>query len=280
MSNKVLDVIEIRKVDCDCNEMSFIVNPKNEDEYLAIISRKDTYDNNSLIVHNLFLVHIDLNFNLLKYTSLKTMNTRIDEKEIGIENCCLLNDHMFIGLVHGQPGHNCPVICLCHFQNDIIHTMTELDTAGSLNPIILKYNLTNLFAIHSYTPFQIMSFNMETGANQIVHMVHVFDEETFVVKRGSCVFLDNFKEYLLAVRVEKDGKYLCSVWITLTERFKLAGISGHFQFNTDMTKNRTDETCTSLVVKNNTLYSSVCIDNEIFIYEYAVEKVHEVLFKL
>lgn len=275
MSNKILDLVDIHKVDCDGHEMSFITNPQNENEYLAIISRKDVLE--SAIVHSVFLVHLDLKFNILKYAVLKTVGNHSPPLERGIQYCSLLNERMFIGLVHGKTEKK---ICLCHFENDIIHTTTELDTAGSLNPIILKYNLTNLFAIHSYTPFQIMSFNMETGVNQIIHMVHVFNEETFVVKRGSCVYLDDFKEYLLAIRVEKDGKYLCSVWVTLTERFKLCGISSHFLFNNKTKLNKLDETCTSLVVKNNTLYASISTDNEIFVYEYAVEKVHKTLFKL
>jgi hypothetical protein len=281
MSNKILDLVDVHKVDCDGHEMSFVANPQNENEYLAIISRKDMVllDQNSTIVHNsLFFVHLDLNFNILKYVLMKSANNNHGEKERGIERCSLLNDHMFIGLVHGETDSK---ICLCHFKNDIIHATTELDTAGSLNPIILKYNLTNLFAIHSYTPFQIMSFNMESGVNQIIHMVHVFNEETFVVKRGSCVFLDDFKEYLLAIRVEKDEKYLCSVWVTLTERFKLSGISGHFLFNnTKTTINKPEETCTSLVVRNNTLYAAISADSEIVIYEFAVEKVHNALFKV
>lgn len=275
MSNKILELVDVHKVDCDGHEMTFIINPQNDNEYLSIISRKDVLE--SSIVHSVFLVHLDLHFHILKYVMLKTLQIHSGIQERGIEKCSLLNDHMFIGLVHGP---NSSKICLCHFHTDIIHTTTELDTAGSLNPIILKYNLTNLFAIHSYTPFQIMSFNMETGVNQIIHMVHVFDEETFVVKRGSCVFLDDFKEYLLAIRVEKDGKYLCSVWVTLTERFKLCGISTHFLFNNTTKINKPDETCTSLVVRNNTLYSSISIDNEIFVYEYAVEKVHKTLFKI
>jgi len=280
MSNQILDLIDVHKVDCDGHEMTYISNPQNENEYLAIISRTDVLpDQNSAIVHSVFLVHLDLNFNILNYAVLKTLKNQSSAKERGIEKCSLLNDHMFIGLVHDLNENHTPMICLCHFQNDIIHTSTVLDTAGSLNPIIiLKYNLTNLFAIHSYTPFQIMSFNMDTGVNQIVHMVHVFNEETFVVKRGSCVFLDAFKEYLLAIRVEKDGKYLCSVWVTLTERFKLSGISGHFMFNNNTIK--PDETCTSLVVRNNTLYSSISINNEIFVYEYAVDKVRKMLYKL
>lgn len=278
MSNKTLDLVDVHKVDCDGHEMTFISNPKNDNEYLAIITRKDVLDTTSNIVHSVFLVNLDLNFKILKYVLLHTLKNHFSGKEErGIENCCLLNDHMFIGLVHGQTGKK---ICLCHFHADTIHTMTELDTSGSLNPIILKYNLTNLFAIHSYTPFQIMSFNMETGLNQIIHMVHVFNEETFVVNRGSCVFLDEFKEYLLAIRVEKEGKYLCSVWVTLTERFKLCGISGHFLFDNKPKMNKPDETCTSLVVKNNTLYSSISMGNEIFVYEYAVEKLHKTLFKL
>lgn len=273
---KTLDLVDVHKVDCDGHEMSFITNPQNENEYLAIITRKDMVpDQNDEITHSVFLVHLDLNFKILKYVLLKTAFNE-NGKEQGIEKCSLLNDHMFIGLVHR--GQN--KICLCHFKNDTIHTTTELDTAGSLNPIILKYNLTNLFAIHSYTPFQIMSFNMETGTNQIIHMVHVFNEETFVVKRGSCVFLDDFKEYLLAIRVEKDGKYLCSVWVTLTERFKLSGISGHFLFDTKPKINKPDETCTSLVVRNNTLYSAISTDNEIIIYEYVVEKVHKTLYRV
>lgn len=279
MSNKTLDLVEVHRVDCDGHEMTCITNPQNENEYLAIITRKDVLDVNSHIVHSLFLVHLDLKFNILKYVMLKPSETQFGGKERGIEKCSLLNDHMFIGLVYGRNEKKGPVICLCHFQDDIIHTMTELDTAGSLNPIILKYNMNNLFAIHSYTPFRIMSFNMETGNNQIVNMVHVFNEETFEVTRGASVFLDDFKEYLLVVRVEKEGKYLYSFWVTLTERFKLCGISGQFHFNTK-TKKKPDETCTSLVVRNNTLYASINIDNEIFVYEYAVEKVHKTLFKV
>lgn len=284
-NNKLMDLIEAHKVDCDGNEMTFITNPKKENEYLAIISRKEmlaeaTFD------HNVFLVHLDLSFDIIEYVSLKTtepvQNNIPIGTEYGIEHCVLMNDSMFLALVHCRTEQKIPMICLCHFKDDIIHTITPFDTAGSLNPIILKFNLTNIFAIHSYSPFRIMSFNMESGANQIIHMVKVFNEEKFVVKRGSATYLDDFKEYLLALRVERDGKYLCSYWVTLTERFKLCGISGQFLFNVNYksSKRKSGETCTSLLVRNKTLYAAINLDNEIYVYEYSVENIHKTIFKV
>jgi hypothetical protein len=265
--------------------MSLIINPKNEDEYLAIISRKEilaetTFD------HNIFLVHLNLAFDIIKYVSLKTTEPVIDQIQIGtehgIEHCVILNDTMFLALVHGRTEQKVPMVCLCHFKDDIVHTITPFDTAGSLNPIILKFNLTNIFAIHSYSPFRIMSFNMDTGANQLIHMAKVFNEEQFIVARGSSCYLDDFKEYLLVLRVERDNKYLCSYWVTLTERFKLCGISEQFLFNVNYkrSKRKSGETCTSLLVRNKTLYASINVDNEIFIYEYSVENIHKTIVKV
>lgn len=285
MSNKTMDLVEVHKVNCDGNEMSFITDPKNENEYLAIISRRETLAETTF-EHNVFLAHLDLHFNIIKYISLKT--TEPDPAEIptgtqyGIQNCVLLNDSMFLALVHGRTEQKIPMICLCHFKEDIIHTITPFDTAGSLNPIILKFNLTNIFAIHSYSPFRIMSFSMDTGANQIIHMMKVFNEEKFSVERGASTYLDDFKEYLLALRVERDGKYLCSYWVTLTERFKLCGISGQFLFNVNYksSKRKSGETCAGLTVRNKTLYASINIDDEIFVYEYSVENIHKSVTKV
>ena len=95
-----------------------------------------------------------------------------------------------------------------------------------------------------------------------------------------------YKQYLLALRVERDGKYLCSYWITLTERFKLFGISPQFLFNVNYKSNssskkiKTGETCTGLLVKHNVLYTSLSVDNEIFIYEYSLANVHKTIVKV
>jgi hypothetical protein len=292
MSNKTLDIVEVHKVNCDGNEISFITNPKDENTYLGIVSRKQILADSS-IEHAVFLVYLDEKFKIANYVLLKTMeeeeqpSDNTDVKQInGIQNCILLNENMFMALVYGRTELKIPMICLCHFKGEYIHTITPFDTAGSLNPIILKYNLTNIFAIHSYSPFKIMSLNMDTGANQIVNMVKVFNEEKFVVERGAATYLDDYKEYLLALRVEKDGKYLGSFWVTLTERFKLHGISPQFLFNMNYKKNsstkttKTGETCTGLLVKNKTLYTSLNIDNEIFVYEYSLENVHKIIVKV
>lgn len=287
MSNKTLDIVAAHKVNCDGHEISFIVNPQNENAYLGIVSRKQILPD-STIEHAVFSVNMDTNFKIQNYVSLKTIgeSEKYEVREVdGIQNCVLLNETMFMALVYGRASDKLPLICLCHFKDDLIHTITPFDTAGSLDPIILKVNLTNIFAIHSYSPFKIMSLSMETGANQIVSMVKVFNEEKFVVQRGAATYLDDYKEYLLALRVERDGKYLGSYWVTLTERFKLYGISPQFLFNANYKisggkKTKTGETCTGLHVKHKALYASLTINNEIFVYEYSLADVHKTIIKV
>lgn len=280
MSNKTLDLLEVHQLKCDGNEMSMIVNPENENEYLAIISKKDIYVGyeEPQTQHNIFLVKLDKHFNILSSNLICDPNKKSHGfSESGINNCVLINNEMFMGVVFDTKEEWKLQLCLCHFRDAQIVKMTELDSFGVLNPIILKFNLASIFAIGSYSPFRVVSLNMETGGSQLVHMLKVFNQEDYVITHGTSVYLPEQKEYLVSLRVEQNKRYHYSFWITLTERYKLSGISNPFLFHN---RNKRDECCKSLVVRNSNLYASVSMMERILIYEYSLPNVHKSIYKI
>ena len=291
MSLEDIDDVVIRplnkqKIHHEGHNLSFIVHPDNPAQYLAIIQNKMNvfgYDY-TITEHVTHLLRMDSMFQILETTCMneRTGRKTFNDECCGIQDCSLISEAYMTARLMDNNEKLIPTMALCHFDisNGIVDNIVELKSAIKKKEktgkkwLLLQKTEDALIMIHSYDPLRIITANIETGATDLVHFQKIFNLKKCEIEGGASVYCDTYNKYLVNVRIVNNGVYVYSLWLLLSDTYKLCGMSKPFVFSfADETKNA--EKCTCLLIKNDLLYASVTInDEDVFIYEYLLQDVY------
>lgn len=291
MSLEDIDDVVIRplnkqKIQHEGHNLSFIVHPDHPAQYLAIIQNKMNvfgYDY-TITEHVTHLLRMDHMFQILETTRMneRTGRKTFNDECCGIEVCSLITETYMTARLMDNNEKLTPTMALCHFDisNGIVDNIVELKSTFKKKEktgkkwLLLQKTEDALIMIHSYDPLRIITANIETGATDLVHFQKIFNLKKCEIEGGASVYCDTYNKYLVNVRIVNDGVYVYSLWLLLSDTYKLCGMSKPFVFSfADEIKNA--EKCTCLLIKNELLYASVTInDEDVFIYEYLLQDVY------
>lgn len=291
MSLEDIDDVVIRplnkqKIQHEGHNLSFIVHPDNPAQYLAIIQNKMNvfgYDY-TITEHVTHLLRMDHMFQILETTRMneRTGRKTFNDECSGLEDCSLITETYMTARLMDNNEKLIPTMALCHFDisNGIVDNIVELKSAFKKKEktgkkwLLLQKTEDALIMIHSYDPLRIITANIETGVTDLVHFQKIFNLKKCEIEGGASVYCDTYNKYLVNVRIVNDGVYVYSLWLLLSDTYKLCGMSKPFVFSfADEIKNT--EKCTCLLIKNELLYASVTInDEDVFIYEYLLQDVY------
>lgn len=271
--------------------MSMILHPKEPDKYLAtirnVLLRKNETEYPTM-KNLLYLMVLDEHFDILDIQEMeecleKPRDTFVSFTE-GLEDCRLINDSLFFGVLLDSNDLWIPVMALCKYDYTTgkINDIKTLDDGGK-NPqknwIFLHETNTCLYVLHSYDPFKIISLEKETGKQSIHHYQKIFDLESCEIHGGACVYLERAKQYLVTIRVVKNHQYQYSLWLLLSQSYKMVGISEPFLFfNAPIMKFKYYEMCMSLILKNDVLLSAVSVcDKDVYVIRHDLNEILQLI---
>lgn len=271
--NSSINPYNVRAIPHEGGHMSLLIHPDNELHYLAAIGRRVFsmgYDGPPSADHDVSIARLNDQFEIIESNPLQLPLLQ-KGAVVGFSQACFVQPRLLVGYLHGYAGADTTQYCLCHFNDRYeITKIVQLDAFGIDRPVVLKYVNYNLYAAHSYDPLKIISLNTDLGSNQIVHMQKIFNSEGCRIVGGAAVYLERYKAYLMNLRVEDGGKYVYSMWATLTDRYKLSGASEPFVFRKEA---GSYEACTSMVVRGDTMYAVVSINLDLHVFEYSVDQI-------
>lgn len=275
-----------QRIEVNGYNMSIICHPYHKDKYLATIRYVEelSYTTYPSIKNYTYLMELDENFIVRMQHEMKeclaTPRTIYESYTTGLEDCRLINKQYLIGgLLDSNDKWN-PEMCLVEYDwsNGEIHRMIFLqnqDNTPQKNWLVLNESPTQLYVLHSYDPLKIISVDKENGHVHTVHYQKVFSLEDCEMHGGGCVYISNIKKYLLCVRVVNKHIYQYSVWLLMTEKYKIVGTSEpfHFFYRQENTA-RHYEMCMSVIEKNDMLILSVSLnDSETHILQYKLNDI-------
>ena len=277
-------------IQVDGYNVSIICHPYHENKYLATVRNVEelSYSTYPSIKNRTYLMELDENFIVRSKVEMReclaTPRTIYQSYTTGLEDCRLINKQYLIGgLLDSNDDWN-PEMCLVQYDwaNGDIQRMIPLqneEKTPQKNWLVLNESASNVYILHSYDPLKVISVDKETGNVHTIHYQKVFSLEGCEMHGGGCVYISSIKKFLVCVRVVNTHIYQYSVWLLLTEKYKIVGTSEpfHFLYRPDNSI-RHYEMCMSIIEKNERLILSVSLnDTETHILQYRLKDILELV---